>query len=366
MPEYTNYESLRAELDLLPPPDRAFERRTLWIVERTLGIAKTSAGAIELFLVGQKLTARTNLVKRHLEYGQWQASNGEQLIDANRLVLPAEPQFLPIAALISVEILRYGPVSPQSLQTTFNAVEPIVELALQRVSLTEEHIVGLLGELILLEAMIDALNGKFELMSSVLDMWRGHLVGLRDFLIGDVAIEVKTTQLLGSSHQFSGLHQIEISGESGALENTLYMFSVGLAPTSGDGYSLSETVQRITAKMCARQNGNPAPLTILQSRFLSEVANYGNSSSLPYNHLTMSNLKPYSVRFGATFAPRLYEMIDPEVRVIRSADLEGTYVSRESLSFRLELPSQITATNPELNWQQFISFLVRTKLGLSN
>jgi len=133
--EAGKYEQLRSDLEALPLPHLVDERKTIWVIERLLGVAKTSSGAIELFLVGARLNARLDLVRRHLDFGRWQASRGEVEIDANRLVLPSEPQFLPIAALICVELLHAGLASAEGLQAAFERVEPIVQLALRRTAL---------------------------------------------------------------------------------------------------------------------------------------------------------------------------------------------------------------------------------------
>ncbi|MCZ8227517.1 MAG: PD-(D/E)XK motif protein, partial [Burkholderiaceae bacterium] len=206
--EIIGYEQLRGELETLSNPSDANDRKTLWVVDRVFGIAKTLHGAIELFLVGDKLTPASSLVRRHLEYGRWQIAEEHQFIDANRIVLPAEPHFLPLAATIGVELVRVGLNTTIDLLTAFRKVEPLIELALRRSALAEEHILGLIGELLCLEVMLDALSNNHERRETILDMWRGHTKGLRDFVIGGVAIEVKTTQLQTSSHKFSGLHQV--------------------------------------------------------------------------------------------------------------------------------------------------------------
>lgn len=359
-----NYESLRKNLADLELPQRIAERRTLWIVDRVLGIAKTHSGSIELFLIGKRITAKSELIRRHLQHGSWRPDGGNSSLDANRLILPAEPQFLPMAALIGVELVRNGLSTEAAAPDAFLRVEPLIELALRRTALAEEHLVGLMGELLLLECMFDAIGERPELASSVLDFWRGHLTGLRDFVIGDMSIEVKTTQHQSSSHQFSGLHQVERSAKSGSEERSLHLFSIGLTRSSGDGQSLSELVQRLVDRLGRGSQPAGAQWNTLQTRFIAEVANYGASTSSGYDHSEMADLKAYSARFNLTFSPRLYDMSDRAVRIIRQSDLEGTFVSPQDLSFRLDLPAHVGPGNPEVNWQRTVTHMVRAQLGL--
>lgn len=357
------YENLRSELEALAPPTNVEDRKTLWVVDRVFGIAKTINGAIELFLVGERVNPSTSLVRRHLGYGQWQIAEDFARIDSNRIMLPAEPHFLPLAAMIGVELVRFGLTSSDALQESFRKVEPLIELALRQAALAEEHILGLVGELLCLEVMLDSATNKREMRASVLDMWRGHSSGLRDFLIGDVAIEVKTTHSQTSSHKFTGLHQVEPDMKHGSQESGLFLLSMGLTTSESEGQSLSAVVQRILTKL-SQQGGNQlASLGPLQMRFLRDVAAYGSESSVGYDHLSMSGEKMYNVKFRATFSPRLYDLVDPEVRIIRKRDLAGTCVSASDLQFRLDLVTSFTPMNPVPNWTHTVSELVRGQIN---
>jgi len=352
------YEQLRSELVELSHPSKVDDRKTLWIVDRVLGIAKTVNGAIELFLVGERVIPTTSLVRRHLEYGQWQITEDHILINSNRIVLPPEPHFLPLAAMIGVELVRFGLNSTDVLQAAFSSVEPLIELALRQSALAEEHILGLLGELLCLEVMMDAVANRSDARGAVLDMWKGHASGLRDFVIGDIAIEVKTTQFQTSSHKFTGLHQVEPSAKAGSHESGLLLLSIGLSLSESEGQSLSTVVQRIIAKL-SQSIGNS--LSPLQQRFLRDVAAYGSENSVGYDHLSMSGEKMYNAKFRTTFSPRLYDLIDSEVRMIRKRDLVGTCVSPSDFQFRLDLSPSITPLNPVPNWTHTISELVRSQ-----
>lgn len=354
------YERLRQELEALSLPSGGTDRKTLWVIERLLGIAKTSRGVIELFLVGEQLRPASSLVRRHLEHGRWQVADAEILIDANRIVLPAEPHFLSLAALVGVELIRHGLHDSQSLPTVFRQVEPLIELALRRTALAEEHMLGLVGELLCLEIMLDAVIVTPDLFSLVLDMWHGPK-GLRDFVIGKIGIEVKTTQLQSSSHKFSGLHQIEPNDDSPSEECVL-LLSVGLAYSSIDGQSLSELVERIVQKISPRGIENSAKYSPLQLKFLADVASYGRENGSGYDHYSMAEEQMYNARLRPTFTPRLYDLSDSNVRLLRRQDLATTFVSADDLQFRIDLPAIIGPSNPMPGWIQLVSQLVRQQM----
>jgi hypothetical protein len=261
-----------------------------------------------------------------------------------------------LAALIAVELHRCGFADPQSLPDAFGQVEPLIELGLRRTALTEEHVVGLMGELICLEAMLDA-SPALEFHSSVLDMWRGHSGG-RDFVIGDVGIEVKTTELLVSSHKFSGLHQVE----AGAQERSVYLLSVGLCSGGEEGQSLPELVERILKRLAQGRAPGTEGRTPLQRRFLAEVARYGQANSLGYNHDTMAQDAIYGARLKPLFTPRLYDLSDQSIRLLTREHLQRSHVSADDIQFRLELEESITPSNPAANWAKFIADFVREAL----
>lgn len=365
MSDNVSFEQLRAELERLVPPIAAGDRNIYWVSARNLGIAKTQSEALELFLAGPKLHPRTATVRRHLEHARWEiAGSGDQL-DASRIVFPPAAHFLAIAALIAIELVRVGINDTRPLQDVFDEVEPIIELALRQGTLGEEHLVGLLGELICLEVMLDTVIARPELRMYVLDMWQGHRPGLRDFVIGSASIEVKTTQQDSSSHKVSGLHQVEPVGTE--VEKELFLLSVGLAESEHEGQALPEVVQRILDRLAGPNTSSTGNnnLTPLQQRFLDDVSHYGSTSSRGYDHRVMSAWKVFDARYRTTFTPRLYDLMDEDVRILRRRDLAGTHVSLEDIQYRIDLQPTINGLNPSPSWQHAVADLVREALSLS-
>ncbi|AZG13248.1 PD-(D/E)XK motif protein [Cupriavidus pauculus] len=357
------FEQLRDTLERIESPLRGGERFTYWVLPRKLGIAKTADSAFEIFIVGPRLHPLTSTVRRHLEHARWEiAESGEQL-DANRVVLPPGTHFASISALIAIELVRAGIDENRPLQQVMDDVEPIIELALRRRALSEEHVVGLVGELLCLETMLDAIVDRPELRMSVLDMWQGHRVGGRDFVIGDTAIEIKTTYQEHSSHMISGLHQVELWSASDEAVRQLFLLSVGLAENEHEGQTLPEIVGRVLERL-GETPGSGCVLTPLQQRFVRDVASYGATDSSGYDHQSMAGWKVYAARFRSTFTPRLYDLLDEDVRILRRRDLTSTHVSSEDIQYRVNLPAAINGFNPAQSWRHVVVDVVKSALSI--
>ena len=350
------YEELRQAVASIPLPKDPIARETLWVVESVMGIARTSGGGVEIFLIGERLHTKSGTVRRHMEHGTWSGTS-HATVTANRVVLPAEEHFISISALIGTEMLRFGAGTDRPLQQVFDDVEPILELALRRGALGEDVVLGLLGELLVLEQMLAAVSSEAANRSSVLDMWRGHQPGERDFVIGSVGIEVKATRNDSSSHHIASLRQIELN-ES---ESRLYLLSVGLAASVADGQTLPQVVERVAAFL----GGGKAvsPRSALQDRFLRDVSAYRVGGSVGYDHLTMSGWAPYQVQYRSTFTPRLYDVQDPHVRLVRSFDIADRMVVPASLNYDVDLPVTVSPRNPEPDWSKSLARLTQAALG---
>jgi len=76
----------------------------------------------------------------------------------------------------------------------------------------------------------------------------------------------------------------------------------------------------------------------------------------------MASWNLYQTRFRITFTPRLYDLLDEEIRILHRADLVGTHVSSNDIQFQIELPPIINGVNPVANWRHGIVDLVRNSL----
>ncbi|MEN8516542.1 PD-(D/E)XK motif protein [Burkholderia sp. RS02] len=339
-----HFEALRADLDHLSVP-QGHVRHMRWLVP-PLAIGRTASGDFEVFIRGSEIHAASPLVRRHLQHGEWRPEEGGTPFSANRIVLPSAHHFASIAALIAIELMRAGIGSPRGIQSAFNDVEPIIEMAIRRGALSENVITGLIGELSVLRQLILVGATRPNSMLRCLNFWYGWEEGGRDFRLGDHSIEVKTTRSDGSIHQFSGLHQLEPTLlPSGATEQ-LNLMSFGLTASSSMGETLPSIVSSIVTLLSSTRDGSD-----IAPEFLRRVSLYGRQSGDGYVHETMREWAAYGTRYTHTFVPRLYRIDDPAMRLLHRDLLADTFVQTQGLSFTVHFPDQVSAFNPVPNWE---------------
>lgn len=358
--ENLSFEAIRGQINRLPIPQLDTERELFWVANDRLGVAKTKIEAFEIFFIGDKIKASSAIVRQHMDYGTWEGKNSQQYI-ANRIMLSNEPHFLALSALIAHECLREG-ISDVSVDIAkvFKKVEPIIELALEKKESANKLIFGLLGELILLERLLLAVDKFPELRKNVLDMWFGYLPYSRDFVVGKNAIEVKTTSGYESSHFIHGLNQIEPrSITNGDLEEDVYILSFGLTAVAGAPYSIAR--QKETILKLLGEESLAVTETPLQKRFLECLHGYGEISEIN----VLDQLSSFAATYSFTFPPRLYKITTPNVPLIRQAELAGTFVNPSHIEYLVDFPATITPDNPARDWVLEASLMAKDALGLS-
>ena len=298
-------------------------------------MARTRTGRIELFLAGHELHPGYPRVRKALEYQAWYR-NGSELLEANRLLLPAAGHFNPVAAFLCTELLRCG--ADEDLAAAFAKVEPLIEMAIEGLLLADEAITGLCGELLVLEAMLAAV--PLEQKLDTLGSWVGYGETPRDFQLPWAGIEVKTTTSLASSHLFSGIHQLEPGhGVGGVQETQFHIASIGIewADEPDEGTStLSALVDRLLAAI--RPFGGESAV----QAFLGHVAAYGGSNGAGYDHLAMAGLPQFNRPFRVTFA-RSYDMSDPVIHLLTTDDLRARpFIDGDSVRLRVSFPNKVT------------------------
>jgi hypothetical protein len=287
-------------------------------------------------------------VRRHLKHDRWKGRDGEFV--ASRLVLPAEDHFHPVAAFIAEELIRNG--LRESLQRAFTISEPIIEMALRRAALSEEMVVGLIGELRFLNTLLGQ-AGSPAARGLVLETWGGYRRDARDFAAGDLAVEVKTTRGSRSDHRVSGVRQVDpLRNATDDPVEQLYLLSIGLTPASQDedpSATVSLPASVDDALRFLGPSSNPDRRTEAQQMLLSRIAEYGNGP-LGYDHDVMRSWPAYSITFRQGFI-RVYDMNDEGVHVLRMRQLDSCdAVPSASVSFDISLPERIRGDiNPELD-----------------
>lgn len=267
--------------------------------------------------------------------------------DANLLVLPALGHFDQVAAFICTELLRSG--ADMSLAGAFLQTEPIIELAIERMRLSNQAILGLAGELLLIDALCR--RAQDSQVAGIIAGWDGWRRSSRDLTVGATGIEVKTTTGRSSSHYVEGVHQVERDDGSagGNPENRLVLVSIGLQITvdGGNAFTIPQLVDSIIDRMSAA--GLPDSTV---EQFLWHVTEYGATSGGGYHHHTQASDPVYATAFLTSFF-RAYDMANEAIEVLRRHDLvTHTHVEVDSVRFRIDLPLTVAVDNPVVGANQ--------------
>jgi len=311
-----------------------------WLTDaHVIGVARDSEGSVEVFLSGSELVPRARSIREVMDSRRWHRENAPGL-DANRIVFPALGHYDPVAAFICAELIRCG--ADKSLERAFAETEPIIELAIERLRLSGEVIIGLAGELLLLNAVLgQAQDAQVE---KVLDSWHGWRTSSRDFLWEATGVEVKATMRTTSSHLVEGVHQVERhdGSDGGVPEERLFLVSVGLqtSETDGNSFTIPQLVDRVIARL------HESGLSGKVDKFLRRLSEYGAGSGRGYDHNTDRDEPGYASPFVTTFF-RAYNMDDSAIEVLRRDDVAiHHHVDPSSVSFRVDLPVAVSFGNP--------------------
>ena len=336
----TTYEEVLEQIKAVPAGLTGNDRIINWMTDaQVVGVARNSRGHLELFLAGQQLEPRTSTVKSAIHYHSWHRDTQPPL-SANRILLPALGHFDQVGAFIAAELLREK--ADANLERAFTVTEPLIELAIKRLEISENAILGLVGELLLLDALCRCADDMH--VGPVVQAWDGWRRSARDFTWEGTGVEIKTTTRTTSSHAVHGVHQIEPSSatDDDPGEARLLLVSIGLcqADSKVPAISIPSLVESIVERLTASGASG------LVEEFLTRVATYGTESGIGYEHATMANEAPFTTPFTATFV-RGYDMADPAVEVLRRDDVVAhQHVDAQSLTFRVELPAAISLYNP--------------------
>ena len=336
----TSYEEVLEQINAVPAGLTGNDRTINWLTDaQVVGVARNSRGHLELFLAGEQLKPRTSTVKYAIHYHSWHRDTQPPL-SANRILLPALGHFDQVGAFIAAELLREK--ADANMERAFAVIEPLIELAIKRLEIAESAILGLVGELLLLDALCRRADDRH--VGPVVQAWDGWSRSARDLTWEGTGVEIKTTTRTTSSHAVRGVHQIEPAAatDDGPGESRLLLVSIGLRQTDPNvpALSIPSLVESIVARLTVSGAGG------LVDEFLKRVAMYGSESGIGYEHATMANEAPFTTPFSLTFI-RGYDMADPAVEVLRRDDvLAHQHVDAQSLSFRVDLPATITLNNP--------------------
>lgn len=323
-----SYEWLREKIGQTPPSAGDRARDVVWADgARSLGVSRDELGRVEIFVIGDALVPRDALVAENLVHDVWATRDGSSLA-ANRLVLPATPHLDGFAAFICAELVENGLEVDRA--GAFARSEPVIAMALRRAGISNQALVGLAGELLFLSALASSTPDA----SAVVEAWAGSVPSSRDFQLGPVGVEVKTTTGSQSEHHIQGFHQIELgTSVGGAPETHLFLLSIGIRwqPVGSPGRTIPGLVDSVLEQL-PDDDANA---------FLDKVKQYGGDASVGYDHRQHASNARFQQPFQAVFE-RLYDMTDDRLGLLRSSDLdEASHVDVGSVSFQVRLPARI-------------------------
>lgn len=339
----TSYEEARERIESVPPAREPGARDVKWMTgAHVVGVARDPEGRVEVFLRGPQIRPSSSIVREAMEF-RVVHRNGQPDFDANLLVLPALGHFDQVAALICTELLRGG--ADTSLKGAFLQTEPIIELAIERMHMSNQALLGMAGELLLLDSLCRCAQDAQ--VVDIIDGWDGWRRSSRDLTVGATGIEVKTTTGPASSHYVEGVHQVEC--DDGNSENRLVLVSIGLqvAVDGGNAFTIPQLVDSIIDCMSAA--GLPDSAV---EQFLWHLKEYGAASGGGYDHRTQAADRVYATAFVTSFF-RAYDMADEAIEVLRRHDLIAhAHVEVNSVRFRINLPLTVGPGNPVVGANQ--------------
>ncbi len=341
-----SFEELRGRVAQLELLDAVDKRLVYWCGPgKRIGVGRSDPGTVEVFLKGEALHSEREIVQRHLRHETW-AVEGEEPFVANRLLLPGRDPFYVLAALLASELAR----SPdKSVHAAFEQTEPLIELALRGVTLDNNTHLGLLGELEVLTSLMASV--PTELRPWALTLWKGFDRG-HDFQLPTCLLEVKATTRLNSHHSVSGVDQVDPPGGDDSMPaKALFLVSLGFSKSDNpQDATLPKLVTRLLGLL--DPGGPPGSLSPAQEVLLELIASYGEGDAC-YAHKEMKQWPAFQQAWSRTFT-RIYDMSDTELAVFRDHDARRhAHVPRGSYRFRVQLPTVVSDSNPEVDLELF-------------
>jgi hypothetical protein len=334
-----NFESVRERIASAEQPSASDQRNPVWFANgERIGVARDRSGRFEIFLAVVGLQVSSAVIRRYVAEDTWRRADGREFA-ASRIVIPGDPHFIGVAALIVDELLRNE--FDRDPQAAFARSEELIEMALERAGVSDETVLGLLGELLLLEQIL-VLHSVPGSRQRALDAWTGYQRASRDFIGNQVAIEVKATTRNRSRHHISNLDQVTSGSQQiGADSSQLFLVSIGLMPSQGSGRSVATQTERI-CQLLGRDLA-PEEAARLSGAFLQCLRIYGVApgSVAGYDHDSMKAWPMFASEWEVRFL-RVYDMSDEQVLVPRRSDLaEFRHVVDGSMRFEIDLPEVV-------------------------
>lgn len=336
-----DYDEISTRLsDLVSPADEA-QHRIENLVPDKLSIGRSSEGNYEIFLLGPEFLASSDQVRRYLRWSKaWKTPGGAGTVEANLLSFPPSDEYRAAVSMIAIECIRAG-IEKRKTEEFLPELEPIIELVLSQQRLPDTYILGLFGELFVLRQILSLKKDSGRSESDPTGIWHGSERRARDFDLGKVGVEVKTTLGPGSNHTISSLDQVDAKTIGSGHTEQLYLASVGVKRAIA-GQSIAGLTEDLLGLIKDISKGSSS-FVVDQRKFLDRLVSYGPVGSTGYDHEKMKAEAPFTDPYDFKFN-RLYDMNDVNVKVIRRACLTKSMVSPDGISYRVILPDSIPGT----------------------
>ena len=325
------------------------QRFVHWVGDgRKLAYARDHRGRLELFISKEPLESRVDSVARRLDLNVWRSDDGG-VLRANRIVFPAGEHVDALFTVILVELLRQG--IQLDAQKAFSATERLIALAFKSGDRRVNALTGLAAELSLLERLVRSRRFSDDEIGHV---WTGHSQSSRDFVLGDVGVEVKATTQGVSRHHIQGWYQVEsgVSVGDDAFEARLFLLSVGIhwLPVGVEG----RTVEGVLMGMRGELSDH-----VWQGLVQSACRYCGENYVFDVNGLKSEEAfrRPFQVGFV-----RMYDLSHDRIDLLRSANVhKHAHVVGDSVSFDIVLPEFIDGANPVSGWSAVLGVLTDSR-----
>jgi hypothetical protein len=219
------------------------ERDALTLSSQRLHLARNADDNIELFIEGSRDSFGQSAVGQALEFGRYREILDDREFQAILIRSGAGAAWVrPMAHLTyeAVQVLGQNPdITNEELLTS---IGPYLKLVVERQLLSTEQQVGLMGELIFLQELLNAASALGVSSQTALTRWTGWDSASRDFKGGGIAVEAKTTGSPARHHWVHPMYQL--LPESGTKEQ-VFVFSVGLRVDRSRSYRLTTAIDRI-------------------------------------------------------------------------------------------------------------------------
>ena len=284
-------EELASAIEALsrtPGEDR--DAQTLW--SERLHVGRNADDCIELFIEGTLESFAQSAVGHGLEFGRFKERRNAREFTA--LVIRSGPGvgWVRPMAHLAYEAVQAVHRDPQvTNEALLRSLSPFLRLAIARELLSTEHQVGLTGELIFLQELLNAASALGVSSRTALSRWTGWSAASRDFKGEGIAVEVKATGGPSRQHWVHPMYQLLPEPSSG---EKVFVCSIGLRVDRSRPYRLTTAIKRILERLPDESH----------EQFMEQLGQYGGKG------FEVAQWRQYELEPGflVTQAPALFRV----------------------------------------------------------